>query len=643
MPEIAHIAYAGTGVSVSADSLGMRPMQSKVYQKRAEQYILLKAPPASGKSRAFMYIALDKLAFQNIGKAIVAVPERTIAASFRATDLKSSGFFADWQPDAEYNLCVPGSDERKVKKFKEFLEDKSAKILVCTHATLRFAYLELNDAAAFDGCLVGIDEFHHTSADTAASRLGDLVKGLVTGSSAHIMAMTGSYFRGDGVPVLDSETEAKFTAVTFSYYDQLSGYKYLRSITLSYDFYSGKYFSALQKDLDTSKKTIVHIPNVNSRESTKKKYEEVDEIIDIIGELESIDAETGVYLVRTRDGRRLKVLDLVDEESREKKQKYLHERAAEKDAVDIIIALNLAKEGFDWPPCEHMVTVGYRGSLTEIVQIIGRCTRDYPGKSEARFTNIIAEPDAETSDVAEAVNNLLKAVTASLLMEQVLLPKWELKAKLPKLQVLEPESGKAKKILDTQMDSLLEAVMTNPEVIQAMPKKNAGRLINKGLIPKILIEKYPDLSERDREAMRQRIVTELILPKKINEEEERAGSSDIRLLHFADNIIIDIRDLSINLIDAINPFGDAFQIVAKAIDKQTLGAIRDAIDTKMNRLPEFTDDDIKVYWPQVQMFYKEHGRVPNRLADDPYEARLGNVLFFLGKEKMKMKEAENGD
>ena len=76
-----------------------------------------------------------------------------------------------------------------------------------------------------------------------------------------------------------------------------------------------------------------------------------------------------------------------------------------------------------------MLTVGYRGSLTEIVQIIGRCTRDYPGKTEATFTNIIAEPDSTATETAEAVNNLLKAVTASLLMEQVLAPKWDFKTK----------------------------------------------------------------------------------------------------------------------------------------------------------------------------------------------------------------------
>ena len=93
--------------------------------------------------------------------------------------------------------------------------------------------------------------------------------------------------------------------------------------------------------------------------------------------------------------------------------------------VDIIIALGMAKEGFDWIWCEHALTIGYRSSLTEVVQIIGRATRDADGKERARFTNLIAEPTAEQSAVAEAVNDMLKAISASLLMEQVLAPRYE--------------------------------------------------------------------------------------------------------------------------------------------------------------------------------------------------------------------------
>ena len=129
----------------------------------------------------------------------------------------------------------------------------------------------------------------------------------------------------------------------------------------------------------------------------------------------------------------LKIADLVEDDAakREKVSAALKnpDHKDNRDHVDMIIALGMAKEGFDWIWCEHALTIGYRSSLTEIVQIIGRATRDAPDKSHARFTNLIAEPDAESSDVAEAVNETLKAIAASLLMEQVLAPRFDFKPK----------------------------------------------------------------------------------------------------------------------------------------------------------------------------------------------------------------------
>ncbi len=98
--------------------------------------------------------------------------------------------------------------------------------------------------------------------------------------------MTGSYFRGDAVPVLHADDEAKFDKVTYNYYEQLNGYTYLKSLGIGYHFYQGRYTSALNEVLDTDKKTILHIPSVQSGESTKDKLREVDTILDSIGEVD---------------------------------------------------------------------------------------------------------------------------------------------------------------------------------------------------------------------------------------------------------------------------------------------------------------------------------------------------------------------
>ena len=211
----------------------------------------------------------------------------------------------------------------------------------------------------------------------------------------------------------------------------MNGYQYLKSLDIGYWFYTGSYLEAIEEVLNPALKTIVHIPSVNSSASTTDKHEEVSAILSVLGAWVGRDAQTDFHLVRQKGtGRMLKVADLVDDSDGNRRSRILAAlrdpaHRNDRDHVDVIIALGMAKEGFDWIWCEHALTVGYRNSLTEIVQIIGRVTRDAPGKTSARFTNLIAEPMAAQSDVVEAVNDTLKAIAASLLMEQVLAPKFD--------------------------------------------------------------------------------------------------------------------------------------------------------------------------------------------------------------------------
>ena len=429
------VSYARTGASTKINALGMRPMQEGAYERRGEQYLLIKSPPASGKSRALMFIALDKLHNQGLKQAIIVVPEKAIGASFYDEPLTQYGFWADWRVEPKWNLCnAPGADNGgKVKAVGAFLQS-DAKVLVCTHATFRFAVDEFG-VEAFDNRLIAVDEFHHVSANPD-NKLGAHLGQFIARDKVHIVAMTGSYFRGDAEPVLAPQDEAKFDTFTYTYYQQLNGYDYLKQLDIGYFFYNGPYVDDIAKVLDSNQKTIVHIPSVNSRESTLRgKTTEVSEIMDSLGTWEGKDPITGFDLVKRADGRMLKIADLVDDgpERHAKVLAALKDPAQKnnRDNVDIIIALGMAKEGFDWIWCEHALTVGYRSSLTEIVQIIGRATRDAPGKTRARFTNLIAEPDASELAVSEAVNDTLKAIAASLLMEQVLAPRFTFTPKNP--------------------------------------------------------------------------------------------------------------------------------------------------------------------------------------------------------------------
>ena len=236
MQNLVDISYQQTGASTTVDTMGMREMQRMAYEQRNRRYLLVKAPPASGKSRAMMFVALDKLANQGIRKVIVAVPEKSIGRSFGDTALKKYGFFADWKVAPYYNLCDAKNEKEKVKRFREFISNDTNRILVCTHATLRIAMKQIGDEQLND-CFFGIDEYHHSSAD-AYNGLGELVRRLITFTTAHIMAMTGSYFRGDAVPVMRPEDEQLFQpAINYNYYQQLNGYKYLKSLGIGYAFF----------------------------------------------------------------------------------------------------------------------------------------------------------------------------------------------------------------------------------------------------------------------------------------------------------------------------------------------------------------------------------------------------------------------
>ena len=450
-----------------------------------------------------------------------------------------------------------------MERFKEFLSPStSAKALVCTHATLRYAFKELPDED-FNDTLVGIDEFHHTSAD-AESGLGDVVRRLMANTNAHILAMTGSYFRGDGVPVLRAEDEARFHPVTYNYYQQLNGYQYLKNLQIGYKFYQGKYTDVLSEVLDSTKKTIIHIPSVNARAATGLgKYGEVDAIIQALGKVVYTDYNTTVKTIETPDGRLLKVADLVEDtpEDRNAIQTYLR-NIKHRDDMDIIIALGTAKEGFDWRWCERCLTIGVRGSLTEVVQIIGRCTRDCEGKESAEFINLIAQPEASQDNVSVAVNDFLKAITASLLMEQVMAPAWNFKTvkeaeeegELDKhtlvVEGLKPlSSEKTKMIVAEQLDDLKATILQNDMIVKAMATDSYAETINQVLIPKVIRERYPSLSDGEVEEVRQQVLLDTVTKTCAEVVVKPDGNRFLKLA----NRFVNLDKLNINVIDSIVP------------------------------------------------------------------------------------------
>ena len=677
------VNYSCNGNSTKPNEMGMRVMQERAFEKRGEQYLLIKSPPASGKSRALMFIALDKLHNQGLKKAIIVVPEKSIGSSFNSEPLSKFGFHWDWEVSPQWNLCnAPGDDNGgKVNSVKAFMES-DARVLVSTHATFRFA-IDRFGIELFDNCLIAVDEFHHVSANPD-NKLGAHLGQFIARDKVHILAMTGSYFRGDAVAVLNPEDEAKFESVTYTYYEQLNGYKYLKRLDIGYYFYTGSY---IEKDgtsdktifdvLDADEKTIIHIPNVNSRESTKDKIKEVENILHGLGDWQGTDAKTGFYLVKTPSGRVLKIADLVDPSKQAIVSAALRDPAirTDRDYVDVIIALGMAKEGFDWIWCEHALTIGYRSSLTEIIQIIGRATRDANGKTHARFTNLIAEPDAAADIVTDAVNDTLKAIAASLLMEQVLAPKFNFTPKNSESREIEgfdygtdgydpnktnigfnkdtgqfqieinglaePKSKEATRICQEDLNEVIAAFVQDKTALERgiFDPELVPEELTQLRMGKIVRDKYPELNDDDQEAVRQHAIAALNLTQKAKEilsdpELQKAGNT--ALIDGVRRYALSVTELDIDLIDRINPFGEAYAILAKTMNEDSLKQVAAVIAGKKVNL---TMDEARDFAKRAVKFKQERGRLPSLTAADPYERKMAEGVAFLARMKA---EAANG-
>jgi hypothetical protein len=400
----------------------------------------------------------------------------------------------------------------------------------------------------------------------------------------------------------------------------------------------------------------------------------------------------------------LKIADLVnDSKIREKVQNYLRNIKHEDD-MDIIIALGMAKEGFDWSFCEHALTIGYRGSLTEVIQIIGRCTRDSPNKTHAQFTNLIAQPDAADDAVVTSVNNMLKAITASLLMEQVLAPNFQFRArpdsdeseaKAGEIKVRGfkmPSSKRVKDIVATDLNDLKAKILQDNMMLKAMSGSVDAEVMNKVLIPKIIKDTYPQLGEDELEEVRQYVVLDSVvknntmidvnhLKQKIMQDEavqkamaantpkaeienvlvpkivqkiypalsedeantfskmalpnatntNSSAESDKRFLRLAGRFV-NIDDLDIDLIDSVNPFQKAYEVLSKSVTPKVLKIIQDTIESTRIQVSE---DEAVLLWPKIKSFKQKNGTEPNIHANDPLERRMAEVLIYIRAQKKK--------
>jgi len=237
---------------------------------------------------------------------------------------------------------------------------------------------------------------------------------------------------------------------------------------------------------------------------------------------------------------------------------------------------------------------------------------------------------------------MLKAITASLLMEQVLAPNFTFKLKKDdddeeeeteddentiKIRGFKlPTSQRARDIIKSDLNDLKARILQDDQMLKAMPGNLEPEVINTVLIPKIIREVYPDLSDDDVEAVRQHVVVDSVIKNSTIEEQ-----GDKKFIRMAGSFV-NIDDIHIDLIDQVNPFQRAFEILSKSVTTQVLKLIDENIQsTKI----EMTEEEAVLLWPKIKEWREKTGEPPNLQSFDPKEKRMAEALIFLRELKRK--------
>jgi len=94
---------------------------------------------------------------------------------------------------------------------------------------------------------------------------------------------------------------------------------------------------------------------------------------------------------------------------------------------------------------------------------------------------------------------------------------------------------------------------------------------------------------------------------------------------------VNIDDLHIDLIDQINPFREAFEILSKSVTTKTLKTIQDTIE--LTRI-QMTEEEAILLWPKIKSFVRNSsGKQPNIESYDPLERRMAEALIYIRSQR----------
>lgn len=186
------------------------------------------------------------------------------------------------------------------------------------------------------------------------------------------------------------------------------------------------------------------------------------------------------------------------------------------------------------------------------------------------------------------------------------------------------------------MADLKSSILQSQEIQNAIVSGTDAKTINKTLIPRVIIERYPDLSTEELEAVRQHAVADINISAGSTTTSED-GSREI--IKMADRFI-NIDELNIDLIDQVNPFQRAYEVISRDIDAPTLRFIQDYLSSTKY---VFTEEQLVIAYKEAKKFVAENGRRPDRNSNDESEKYLAYALLRLAELKRERELAKEND
>lgn len=374
--------------------------QQKFEKIAAKRLINLTASTGAGKSHAIMMSSIKWTAKNKSNKTIIVVPRLAIGGEFKSHDIK----FANGQTKRFESLNICGDVKKTVDELVSFIKNDNQNLpahlrtIVCCAPTLVLAFEKLKSGKNFKNIKLVIDEAHHCSTaedvegNFSANKIGEVFLHAIKEQTNSALLVTATHFRADRKTIIPSNYEKDFCVFEVSFDEvQETCRDYNKEIGAGYAFYEKDGCEGIGKAFNPKEKTIIfaHRGSAAGSEYKKQKYIK-DCLREMKCEIIDEDKQNGTIIVK-RGRKKLVIADLITQKRSKKSAKYIYQISKETKTfdVDVIFALEKFKEGCDYPPLQHCIIENIRESYGDIIQMVGRVTRDYPNKTYCRFTTII--------------------------------------------------------------------------------------------------------------------------------------------------------------------------------------------------------------------------------------------------------------